>query len=158
MSNTSISQARLRVLFPVLLALLACGPKDVVGVQRLKAIHEGMPLDSVTQIIGDGPLAPNQPDDSLRLYHGFRTQIFFVNGQNYRIVWYREEPGTVEQEITRERETPILFDGSNAVIASGWGDFDDKAAEINLPNPYRARERLDSISKAQLEAGRQQRQ
>jgi len=131
--------------------LAACGPSDVVGKDTLDPIEEGMTLEAVAGVLGTGPLTVNQPADSLRLYHGFRTQLFLVNGQNYRVLWYREAAGTVEQEITRERETPILFDGNNQVIAKGWADFDDKAAELNIPNPYRAAERLDSISKSQVQ-------
>lgn len=109
-----------------------------------------MPLDSVLSVIGSGPLTPNQPSDSLRLVNGFRTQVFLVKGEQYRLIWFREAPGSIEEEISRERETPILLGGSGQVVAKGWADFDSKAADLGLPNPYRTRERLDSMSNAQL--------
>ena len=130
--------------------LAACGPSDVVGKDTLDPIEEGMTLEAVAGVLGTGPLTVNQPADSLRLYHGFRTQLFLVNGQNYRVLWYRKAPGELEDQITRESDTPILFDREDRVIARGWSEFDDKAADLGIPNPYRAAERLDSISKSQL--------
>jgi hypothetical protein len=132
-----------------LAALTACGPSDMVGSKRLKPIHKGMTLDSVAAVIGDGPLTVNQPADSLRLFHGFRIQAFFVKGAMYKVLWYREAPGTVEESIEREKETPILLK-SDSVLVKGWNDFDDTAQEIGIPDPYREKERVDSIAKTQM--------
>jgi len=137
------------ILIGGLLLLAACGPSDLIGESKMDDLRVGMPLDSVVTVLGEGKLVPNQPADSLRLYRGFRQQQFLVNGTTYRVLWYREAPGNIEEEITREKETPVLFAG-DTVIAAGWSEFDDKAAELNIPNPYRTMERLDSISKSQL--------
>jgi hypothetical protein len=99
-------------------------------------------------LLAQGPLTPLQPADSLRLFHGYRTQIFVVNGDQYRVVWYREQPGSIEETITRERETPILLK-EERVIGHGWAFYDKQAETVGLPNPYRAKERLDSIAQSQ---------
>ncbi|MBL0890513.1 MAG: hypothetical protein IBJ19_07855 [Gemmatimonadaceae bacterium] len=135
--------------FAAIAALVtACGPSDVVGKDKLDPIEGGMPISRVAEIIGKGPLTPLQPSDSLRLYNGFRTQIFLAAGSQYRVIWYREEAGSIEDAITRERETPILIH-ADTVVGKGWSFYDDKAQELGIPNPYRDRERLDSISRAQ---------
>ncbi|BAH37784.1 MAG TPA: hypothetical protein DGD08_05035 [Gemmatimonas aurantiaca] len=128
--------------------LAACGPSDLVGKEKLGSVKEGMTFAQVDSVIGKGPLDPMQPGDSLRLHNGFRTQIFLIQGQQYTVVWYRDTPGSIEDGISRQTETPLLFQG-NMVLAKGWSDFDAKAEELNIPNPYRAKERLDSISESQ---------
>jgi len=128
--------------------LTACGPSDIVGKGKLDPIDGGMPIARVAEIIGTGPLKPLQASDSLRLFNGYRTQIFLAGGSQYRVIWYREEPGSIEDAITRERETPILVH-ADTVVGRGWSFYDDKAQELGIPNPYRERERLDSISQAQ---------
>ena len=128
--------------------MMACGPSDLVGDTKLDPIEGGMPVARVAEIIGNGPLKPLQPSDSLRLYNGFRTQVFLVSGSQYRVIWYREAAGSIEDAITREVETPILMH-ADTVVGKGWSFYDDKAAELGIPNPYRDRERLDSISESQ---------
>jgi len=64
------------------------------------------------------------------------------------VVWYRDKPGSIEEEISRERETPVLLE-NDVVIGKGWAFFDQTAEEVGIPNPYRTRERLDSIAQAQ---------
>lgn len=108
-----------------------------------------MTLAEVDAIIGKGVLEPMQPGDSLRLHNGYRSQVFLIQGQRYTVIWYRDTPGSIEDQITRETETPILFSGANTVLAKGWSNFDKKAEELDIPNPFRSRERLDSISQAQ---------
>ncbi len=132
----------------LLCSFAACGPSDIVGKDRLRSIATGLSVDSVITLLGPGPLSPLQPTDSLRLKAGYLTQTFLVAGEQYRILWYRESPGSVEDPITRETMTPILFRG-DGVIAAGWADFDRKARELDIPNPYRSRERLDSIASTQ---------
>ncbi|MCE2899780.1 MAG: hypothetical protein ACK6DP_19425 [Gemmatimonas sp.] len=130
------------------LLLAACGPSDVVGKEKLGPVNEGMKLADLPPVLGTGPLAPNQPADSLRLFNGYRTQVFLVQGKQYRVVWYRDKPGSIEEEISRERETPVLLE-NDVVIGKGWAFFDQTAEEVGIPNPYRTRERLDSIAQAQ---------
>ena len=127
------------------LLLTACGPSDLVGKGKIGKLDVGMPRDSVLAILGTGTLTPNQPGDSLRLIQGFRQQQFFSGGATYQVIWYRETPGSVEEPITREHETPVLLQ-ADTVIAAGWADFDDTALKLNLPNPYRSQERLDSLA------------
>lgn len=129
--------------------LAACGPSDIVGKEKLEPVVEGMKLSELGSALGAGPLTPNQPADSLRLFNGYRTQIFLAAGKQYRVVWYRAEPGSIEDEIVRERETPILL-ADDAVIGKGWAFFDETATEVGLPNPYRSKARLDSLAKGQL--------
>ena len=132
---------------PVAAALLlaACGPSDLVGKDIIGDLRVGMPRDSVLAILGTGSLTPNQPSDSLRLVKGFRQQQFFTNGAMYQIIWYREKPGSVEEPIARETDTPVLLQ-ADTVVAAGWADFDEAASRLNLPNPYRSQERLDSLA------------
>ena len=127
------------------LLLAACGPSDLVGKGKIGKLDVGMPRDAVLAILGTGTLTPNQPGDSLRLIQGFRQQQFFAGGATYQVIWYRETPGSVEEPITREHETPVLLQ-ADTVIAAGWADFDDTALKLNLPNPYRSQERLDSLA------------
>lgn len=131
-----------------LVAATACGPSDIVGKEALKPIKEGMTMAQVDSIIGQGQLEPRQPADSLRLHHGYRTEVYLIEGQRYTILWYRDKPGTIEDAVTRQTDTPILFQGDQ-VLAKGWSAFDAKAEKINMPNPYRSRERLDSIAESQ---------
>ena len=131
----------------VLLSLAACGPSDLVGKDKLGKIKDGATLAEVASAIGEGPLKPLQPGDSARLFHGYRNQQFLAKGQTYRIIWVRDEPGSIEDQVVREKESPIVMVG-DSVIGTGWSFFDDTAESIGLPNPYRAKDRLDSMSRA----------
>ena len=132
----------------VLISLVACGPGDVVGKDKLDPIKEGMTKQAVMPIVGTGPLVPTRAADGARLANGFRSQTYFVNGANYQVIWYREAIGTLDDSISRQTDTPILF-RNDTVMGWGWSYFDKKTGELGLPNPLHDRERLDSISKAQ---------
>ena len=132
----------------ILLAACDSGPKDVVGDGKLDPLKGGTPIAEVTTLLGEGPLKPRQPSDTLRLYHGYRTQAFLAQGERYTVLWYREKAGDVEEPITRELETPILMH-ADTVVGHGWSFYDKKSGELGIPNPLRGRERLDSISKSQ---------
>ena len=127
------------------LALAACGPSDLVGKEKVADLRVGMPRDSVLAILGTGSMAPNQPSDSLRLLKGFRQQQFYSNGTLYQIIWYREKPGSVEEPIARETDTPVVL-AVDLVVAAGWAGFDEAASRLNIPNPYRGQERLNSLA------------
>jgi len=120
-----------------------------VGKDKLGKIKEGAKLADVAAVIGEGPVKPMQPGDSLRLFHGYRNQQFLANGQTYRVIWVRDEPGSLEDEVVREKESPIVMVG-DSVIGTGWTFFDNTAASVGLPNPYRTKERLDSLSRASV--------
>lgn len=126
--------------------------KDLVGADTVAKVKEGMTADEAVAVLGEGKLTPHQKADSLRLFRGFRNQAYFVNGVRYQVIWYREKPGSIEENITRENETPILLQ-EGKVIGSGWKFYDAKATEVGLPNPLRAQERLDSIAKSQTPQG-----
>lgn len=131
----------------VVLSLAACGPSDVVGKAKLDKVKEGAKLSELSGLLGTGPLTPMQPADSMRLFNGYRTQVFMAKGQMYRVVWVRDEPGSIEDAITREKESPILLVG-DSVIGKGWAFFDKTANDVGLPNPYREKEHLDSMARA----------
>ena len=132
-------------IFSAALLFAACGPSDLVGKEKVADLRVGMPRDSVLAMLGTGSLVPNQPSDSLRLLKGFRQQQFYSNGTLYQIIWYREKPGSVEEPIARETDTPVLL-AEDLVVAAGWAEFDEAASRLNLPNPYRSQERLDSLA------------
>lgn len=131
--------------------LAACGPDDV-GAAKLKVLKENTSRDSVLQVMGTGPLVGTGVN-SLRVVNGFRHQIYLVSGKQYEVLWYREKPGSIEDKIVRETETPLVV-VDNKLVGHGWKFYGDYAAKINLPNPAREKEIIDSISNAQLELGK----
>jgi hypothetical protein len=146
--SSFVVRTRALVSAAALFSIVACGPSDVVGKDKLDPIEEGMTKQAVLTIIGNGPLQPVNAPDIVRLTNGYRTQAYLVDGANYQVIWYREAIGTLNDSISRQTDTPILF-RNDTVIGRGWSVYDKKSGEIGLPNPLRERERLDSISKAQ---------
>ncbi len=129
------------------LALVACGPSDV-GASKLKAIPKGAPRATILAAMGTGPLAPTKAADEPRIVNGFRHQRYITNGgQSYELFWYREEPGTVEDPILKNRETPIVVVG-DTLVGWGWKFFTPYAKQERLPDPSQDQARLDSIAKA----------
>jgi hypothetical protein len=124
----------------------ACGPSDL-GADRLKSVDGGAPRTELLQAMGQGPLV-GAGADTMRLVNGYRRQMYVVSGQQYEVVWYRAEPGSLADPITKERETPILVH-ADTVMGWGWKYFQKKARELDLPDPLRSSERLDSISRSQ---------
>jgi hypothetical protein len=132
----------------LLFSVVACGPSDVVGKEKLDPIKEGMTKQAVLPIIGNGPIQPVNAPDVVRLTNGYRTQAYLVNGANYSVIWYREAAGTLDDSISRQTDTPILF-RNDTVMGWGWSYYDKKSGELGLPNPLNERARLDSIARAQ---------
>ena len=132
------------------LTLAACGGDDL-GSARLRSLETGATRDQVLETIGTGPLAATGAD-TLRLAQGHRTQRYIVNGATYEVIWYREEPGSLADDIERGRETPILLE-ADTLVGWGWSLYEKKAAEVGLPNPMREKARLDSISRSQQAGG-----
>lgn len=130
--------------------LAACGPSDV-GSAKLKTIPKASRREAVLSGMGTGPLAPTQPTDVPRIVNGFRRQMYITNGKTYEIFWYREEPGTVNDPIVRERETPVVMEG-DTLAGWGWKFFTPYAHSTHLPDPSQDKARLDSIYKAQKKA------
>ena len=129
------------------LAVAACGPSDV-GASRLKAIPKGAKRPEILTAMGTGPLSPKSASEQPRIVNGFRHQMYITNGGGYEILWYREEPGTVEDPILKTRETPIVVVG-DTLVGWGWKFFTPYAQQEHLPDPSRDKARLDSIYKAQ---------
>ena len=130
------------------LALTACGPSDV-GASKLKVLPKAAPRASILAAMGTGPLSPTQPSEQARIVNGFRYQRFITNGgQNYEVLWYREEPGTVEDPILKTKETPIVV-VSDTLVGWGWKFYTPYAKTIPLPDPSQDKIRIDSIYKAQ---------
>lgn len=146
--SSFVVRTRALVSAAILFGISACGPSDVVGKDKLDPIKEGMTKQSVMPILGTGPIQPTRANDAVRITNGYRTQSYFVNGANYSVIWYREAIGTLDDSISRQTDTPILF-RNDTVMGRGWSYFDKTATEIGLPNPLHDRERLDSIAKSQ---------
>jgi hypothetical protein len=130
----------------LLFALAACGPPDV-GADRLDGVDAGDARADLLETLGTGPLVATGAD-TLRLVNGYRRQSYFASGATYEVIWYRSEPGSLADQIIRDRETPILLT-NDTVMGWGWSFYDAKARELGLPNPMRDQERLDSISRSQ---------
>ena len=131
--------------------LVACGGGGDLGADRLADVKSGDSRDALLTTLGNGPLAATG-SDTLRLANGYRRQRYFVNGVTYEVIWFRAEPGSLQDDIVRERETPILL-AADTVMGWGWSFFDTKARELDLPNPMREKARLDSIANAQQGGG-----
>jgi hypothetical protein len=130
------------------LVLAACGPSDL-GAAKLKPLKTGTPRATVLSTMGTGPLAPTSPMEQPRIVNGFRRQMYITNGGNgYEVLWYREEPGTVEDPILKERETPLVLVG-DTLVGWGWKFYTPYAKKEKLPDPSHDAARLDSIYKSQ---------
>ena len=131
------------------LALAACGPSDL-GASKLKGLPKGASRTSVLAAMGTGPLAPNGPNQQARIVNGFRHQVYLnlKDGGTYEFLWYREEPGTVEDPIVKKRETPVVI-VADTLVGWGWKFFSEYAKKERLPDPSQDQARLDSIYKAQ---------
>lgn len=129
------------------LAMLgACGPSDL-GADRLKPIKSGASQAELLQAMGEGPLVASGAD-TIRVINGFRRQEYLVQGRMYEVIWYRAEPGSLTDPITKERETPIVLN-ADTVMGWGWKYYQERARALDLPDPTRDAARLDSISKSQ---------
>ncbi|MEP6833427.1 MAG: hypothetical protein ABJB74_08530 [Gemmatimonas sp.] len=130
------------------LVVAACGPSDL-GASKLKALPKGATRDAVLAAMGTGPLSPTSPNQQPRIVNGFRHQVYLnlKGGSNYEFLWYREEPGTVDDPIIKARETPIVIVG-DTMLGWGWKFFSEYAKQEHLPDPSQDKARLDSIFKA----------
>ena len=145
--NRSIVRVFVRTLTAAaVISLAACGSSDV-GAAKLKVLKTNTSRDSVLAIMGTGPLAGTGVD-TLRMAHGFRRQAFMVAGAQYEVLWYRDTPGTLDDPILKERETPLVIE-DNKLKGVGWSFYDKLAQEKNLPNPSLSKQRLDSIVQSQ---------
>jgi hypothetical protein len=128
----------------------ACGPSDV-GASRLKSLETGAARSVVVASMGAGPLASNVATDAPRLVNGFRRQAFVSEGRMVEVLWYREAPGSLNDPILRENETPIVIE-ADTLVGWGWKFYPQYAADHNLPDPERDRRWQDSVNKAALKS------
>jgi hypothetical protein len=119
-----------------------------IGAAKLKSIPKGAKRDVVLAAMGTGPLAAATPVDAPRIVDGFRRQKYLTGGQTYEVLWYREEPGSLADPITKERETPIVIQG-DTLLLWGWSKYTPFAAKLNLPDPTHDKARADSIQRLQ---------
>ena len=133
---------------PIVALLTACGSDDL-GASKLEGLEVGNSRQAVLEAIGRGPIVPRAPGDSVRIVNGFLHQQFLSGGKMTEVIWYREAPGDVDSPLDRTVSTPILLE-SDTLTAKGWAAFDKRAAILNIPNPSRNQQRIDSISRSQL--------
>ena len=107
-----------------------------VGADKLDVVHEGMPKDSVMQLMGTGPLT-GLYSDTLRLEKGFRRSAYFVDGKSYEVLYYRELQGNVAEPVLQAKETPIVL-ANGKVLGWGWRYYVDAMGELKLPSPIEA--------------------
>ena len=126
-------------------ALTACAGD--LGEAKLKAIPKGAKRDVVLAALGTGPLTAMRENDALRVVSGFRRQVFITQARQIEVVWYREEPGTLNDVITQKTETPVVIE-ADSLVGWGWKFYSPFAIEMKLPDPMREAFRLDSMAKA----------
>lgn len=119
------------------LVLAACSSNsEEVGEERLKAVRDGMPRDSVMAILGTGPLTASYAD-TLRVDHGFRRSVYFLDGKTIEVLYYREQAGDVTESVEQDTETPIVLADGKA-IGWGWEYYVDAMKKYSLPSPIQA--------------------
>lgn len=129
-----------------LLFLAACGGD--VGAEKLKGLAKGATRDVVLSTLGTGPVTAIRPDDQLRVVNGHRRQVFVSQARQIEVIWYREEPGSLDDRITQQTETPVVVE-SDTLVGWGWKFYQPFAASMKLPDPVRDSLRLDSIVRSQ---------
>jgi hypothetical protein len=96
------------------------------------AVTPGITRDSLFRLIGDGPIQPRAPYDTIAVVHGYRAQLLVLPNALYHVLWHRAEAAPHEAPPDRTRDTPILL-GSGRVIAAGWEAFDRAVTDLQLP-------------------------
>ena len=126
--------------------LVACGGD--LGEEKLKSIPPGANRDAVLSTLGTGPVAAVRENDQLRVVSGFRRQGFVTKARQIEVVWYREQPGSLEDPITQKTETPVVIE-ADSLLGWGWKFYHPLADSLKLPDPIKDAARIDSMSKAQ---------
>ena len=137
---------RLAVAVVLLAPASAClSDYEEVGADKLEAVHEGMPKDSVMGIMGTGPLTASYAD-TLRVERGFRRSVYFIDGKNYEVLYYRELQGNVAEAVEQVKETPVvLVDGK--VLGWGWAFYVEAMEKYKFPSPLAPITAPDSTAK-----------
>ena len=114
--------------------MAACGA-DEAGAEKMELLSVGMSADSLFAVLPQGPVTGDGADTA-RVRDGYRLSRYLVNGQIYTVVYVRDIPGSVEEPVEQRRETPIVLDGSNAVVGWGWKFYvDEGMKKLGLPTP-----------------------
>jgi len=129
-----------------LVVLAACSGD--VGAAKLKSIPKGANREAILSTMGTGPIAAVRENDQLRVVNGFRRQVFISQARQIEVVWYREEPGSLDDVITQARETPVVIE-SDSLVGWGWKFYHPFALSMKLPDPVMDSIRIDSLSKSQ---------
>ena len=130
----------------ITLGVLAACSGDL-GAAKLKGIPKGAKRDVVLSTMGTGPLTATSETDALRVVNGFRRQIFISQARQIEVLWYREQPGTLDDAISQETETPVVVE-ADTLVGWGWKFYSPFAVTMKLPDPVRDSIRLDSMVKA----------
>ena len=134
--KTALVRSTYIVLTAAVTFLAACGDaaSTDVGADKLEALAEGSPRDSVLLVMGQGPLIA-QYSDTLRLEHGFRRETYLIDGKQFEVLYYRELQGNVVEPVAQAKETPIVLQDGK-VLGWGWKYYVETAmTELKLPNP-----------------------
>jgi hypothetical protein len=119
-----------------------------LGEAKLKAIPTGADRATVFSALGTGPITAVRENDALRVVSGFRRQVFVTKARQIEVVWYREQPGSLEDPITQKTETPVVIE-ADSLLGWGWKFYHPLADSLKLPDPIKDAARIDSMSKAQ---------
>lgn len=130
--------------------LAACGGD--LGEEKLKTIPPGANREAVLSTMGAGPLVATQEFDRRRVVNGFRAMKFITQGRTIEVLWYREQPGSLEDVITQKTETPVVIE-ADTLVGWGWKFYHPFAVTMKLPDPIKDAARIDSMSKAQQPKG-----
>ena len=130
----------------ITISVLAACSGDL-GAAKLKGIPKGAKRDVVLSTMGTGPLTATRETDALRVVNGFRRQIFIAQARQIEVLWYREQPGTLDDPISQQTETPVVVE-ADTLVGWGWKFYSPFAVTMKLPDPARDSIRLDSMVKA----------
>jgi hypothetical protein len=97
----------------------------------LGRVAVGSPIQVLRAIIGTGPMKATGAD-TLQIQDGFRRTLVVVAPDLYTVIWFRKEPGTPRDPISRSLEAPIVLK-NELVIGTGWAFYDQNRAALQLP-------------------------
>ncbi len=121
------------LVFALVFAVASCGTGDV-GKSTLSDVDPGTPRSTLLTKIGTGPLTATGAD-TVRVVNGFRHMVFFTDGRQFEVIYFRDAIGKVSEPVEQEVETPIvLADGK--VLGWGWKFYvEEGMKKYHLPTP-----------------------
>ena len=132
MQASFVRRSTLSLVILASLALAACGDREI-GASRLKKTHAGMPRDSVLEVLGRGMVAATGADTA-RVVDGHHRQAFFINGKTIEVIWVRETAASVNDPLTKDVATPVVF-ADDKLAGWGWKYYADGGAKLGLKDP-----------------------